>query len=203
MSRPAGSIVSLLLAVLTVNLVACDSGDDSGGDLDAATYSAIGQTVSTVFTVIPLAIAEVQFAKEQPASKGPNGTCSQGGSFEVDGTSSFTVNSYTLDVDIDFLDCNGLDGSLGISGSGSFSETSVTSDITMDGSVSGQCSLTFNSFRSSTETNVSAQSTIATLDGQYSGSCSGDGFTCSFDDTEVSATAAGSSSTLQQHCSAN
>ena len=191
-------IPTLLVAVAMIfSLAACDSGDEVGGEpLSAETSAAMAETVEDVFSVIPLAMSEVQASKELS----PAGACPEGGSFSVAGSASASQTSFDLDVQIDFDGCNGIDGSLDVGGSGSFSSSAVMFDLVLDGTVSGQCSLTFDDFHEGIVADFTTEETILTLDGNYRGACSGEGFTCSFDDVEIDADSAPSSSLLEQSC---
>ena len=197
MKRLSGIPTVLLAVAMMFQLAACDSSDDIGGEpLSAETSAAMAETVEDVFTVIPLAMSEVQAAKDQS----PAGACPEGGSFSVEGSASASQSSFDLDVQIDFDGCNGLDGSLDIDGNGSFTPASVMFDLELDGTVSGQCSLTFDNFREQIVADFTTDETVLTLDGRYHGSCSGEGFTCAFNDVEIDADSAPSSSLMEQSC---
>lgn len=185
-------------------LTGCDSNNESGGDLSAETSEAVAKTFSDAFTIVSLALVEIQSGKSQSAasSSSPQGACPEGGSFDVSGTSSASQSSFSLDVSIGFNDCNGLNGSMDIDGSGSFSESAVSLDLIFDGAISGdQCSLSFDSFRETLDSNLQTGSAVLTLDGNYRGSCGQEGFLCSFNDVVVDTSSEDDVALVQQYCS--
>lgn len=196
---------TLMLAfAVGVALTGCDSNNEDGGDLSAETSQAVAKTFSDAFSIVSLALVEIQSGKSQSSSStaGPQGACPEGGSFDVSGTSSASQSSFSVDVLIGFNDCNGLNGSMSIDGSGSFSETAVSLDLIFDGAISGdQCSLSFDRFRETLDSNLQTGSTVLTLDGDYRGSCGAEGFVCAFNDVVVDTGSEDDVALVQQYCS--
>lgn len=206
MKRQSVILPILVVAAMTLQFAACDSNsDDDGIPISAETSAAMSVTVGDVFAVIPLAISEAQLAKLQTdaSTLDPAGACPEGGSFSVAGSASATQTSFDLDVEIDFVECNGINGSLALDGGGSFSETSFAFDLILDGTVAGECSLTFDRFRESAVADFNSSSMTLTLDGSFRGACTGEGFTCSFNDVEIDTNDGPSSTLLEQSCRLN
>ncbi len=202
--KPRVSSVFFLTVTIAVagSLIGCDSGND-GDELSAETSEAVAQTFSDAFTVISLAIAEVQVTKTQPNPKtaNPQGTCPKGGTFDVNGSSEVTQDSFSLDVAVGFEDCNGLNGALSIDGSGLFTASNFYLDLMVDGSITGeQCSLSFDQFRETVSSDLTNGNTSLTLDGTYRGACANDRFTCSFNEVNIDASSTGSAQIVAQSC---
>ncbi len=192
-----------LALVVGLALAGCDSDSENGGDLSAETSEAVAKTFSDAFSMVSLALAEIQTAKNEKveATTSPQGACPEGGSFDVSGSSSASQTGFSLDVSIGFDDCNGLNGSLSIDGSGAFSETAISLDLNFDGAISGeQCSLSFDRFRETLDSNLETGSTILTLNGTYRGACSEESFSCSFNDVSVNTSSEGDVALVQQYC---
>jgi hypothetical protein len=206
MNRLAHSITLLVVFSMTMTLTGCDSSNELDGEpLSAETSAAMAETVTNLFSVIPLAITEVQRGKDQSQTSptSPTGTCPEGGSFSVVGSGSGSQTSFDLDIEVTFDGCNGIDGSLSLDGSGSFSQSAASFDLILDGTVSRECSLTFDRFREGLVADFVTGENTLVLDGDYRGSCSGEGFKCSFNNVEVDANTAASSSVLEQSCRLN
>ncbi|MBT8399672.1 MAG: hypothetical protein KJO98_04285 [Rhodothermia bacterium] len=197
--------LTLTLAIaISAALTGCDSNSEKGGDLSAETSEAVAKTFSDAFSIVSLALVEIQSGKSQSVAgaTSPQGACPEGGSFDVSGSSSASQSSFSVDVSIDFNDCNGLNGSLAIDGSGAFSETAVSLDIFFDGAISGdQCSLSFDRFRETLDSDFQTGNTILTLDGNYRGACSQQEFTCSFNDVVVDTSSEDDVALVQRYCS--
>jgi hypothetical protein len=188
MNRLAHSITLLVVFSMTMTLTGCDSSNELDGEpLSAETSAAMAKTVTNLFSVIPLAITEVQLGKDQSQTSptSPTGTCPEGGSFSVVGSGSGSQTSFDLDIEVTFDGCNGIDGSLSLDGSGSFSQSAASFDLILDGTVSRECSLTFDRFREGLVADFVTGENTLVLDGDYRGSCSGEGFKCSFNNVEV------------------
>jgi hypothetical protein len=206
MKRHLNTIALLLATAMTLSLSACDSNDDEGGvPISAETSAAMAETVEGVFSVIPLALSEAQLAKLQAEAKtaDPAGACPEGGAFTVTGSASATQSSFDVDVEVDFEDCNGINGSLALDGGGSISETSFAFDLVLDGTVARECSLTFDGFRESAVADFTTSEMTLTLDGSFAGACTGEGFTCSFNDVDVDPAAGPPTELMQQACRLN
>ncbi|NNE47980.1 MAG: hypothetical protein HKN37_15115 [Rhodothermales bacterium] len=206
MNRLPHSIALLVIFSMTVTLTSCDSGNELDGEpLSAETSAAMSETVTNLFSVLPLAISEVQLGKDQSqaSTTSPTGACPDGGSFSVAGSGSGSQTSFDLDIEVSFDGCNGIDGSLALDGSGSFSQSGASFDLILDGTVSRECSLTFDRFREGLVADFVTGENTLVLDGDYRGSCSGEGFICSFNGVEVDANNATSASVLEQSCRLN
>ncbi len=206
MKRVANLLSLLVVLAMTAYVAGCDSSSELDGEpLSPETAAAMSETVSNLFEVLPLALAEVPIAKSlSPSSAGgPAGACPDGGSLTVEGTATGGQSSFDIDVDVDFNDCNGINGSLALAGSGSFTESQVAFDLILDGSVSRECSLTFERFHEGIFADFTTGAATLTLDGVYRGACSGEGFTCAFNDVEIDANAAPPSGILEQSCRLN
>ena len=199
-------VPAFVLLFSSAMLVGCDGNNNDGGELSAETSEAIAETFSDAFTGISLAIADIQSPKSQPQPKSasPVGECPKGGSYSVTGSSELGETSFSLTADIDLDGCNGIDGSVSIDGSGSFTQSNVNLDLIFDGSLAGEhCSLSFDRFRETLSSDLNSGASTLTLDGRYTGACTGDGFTCSFDEVEISTSNVGSAEIVRNSCRLN
>ena len=204
MKRHLSPVALLLATAMTLSLTACDSSDDEDGvPISAETSAAMAETVEGVFSVIPLAISEAQLAKLQAKTLDPAGACPEGGSFAVTGSASASQTGFDVDIEVDFDDCNGVNGSLALDGGGSVSETSFAFDLMLDGTVSRECSLTFDGFRESAVADFTTSEMMLTVDGSFRGACTGEGFTCSFNEVEIDTNEGPSTDLMQQACRLN
>lgn len=107
--------------------------------------------------------------------------CPEGGTLDV--TTNGSGNN--LDLSIAFQNCNGIDGTLSMVGSQSFSGSDFNYELTMNGTLDGQCAVSYNDYQQSISTNTSTGGTSVTMNGQISATCSGGSTTCSFNDTPL------------------
>lgn len=204
--RSSHALIAALTLTLAAGLIGCDGNDNDGGELSAETSEAIAKTFSDAFTGISLAIADLQNAKDEghPKATSPAGDCPQGGTYSVTGSSEFGETSFSLTADVDLDNCNGIDGSVSIDGSGSFTQSNLDLDLIFDGSLAGEnCSLSFDRFRETLSSDFNSGASTLTLDGRYTGACAGDGFTCSFNEVELSTASVGSAEIVRNSCRLN
>ena len=173
-----------LLTALALPLAACDGGDDPSAELAEANAK-----VSQAMAVGLSGGAGGAFA--EAARFRPVYDCPGGGSVDVttSGSSGGGV-SYTMA----FSDCYDVSGSFGVVSSFSFGSGGVSTSSRLDGdlSVQNSCDITYDGFRTSTQTDTGAQQTTLTYDGSITASCPSGTATCRFDGASFTVGADGS-----------
>ena len=189
---------TLLVLLLVGGLVGCDSNDD-GGDTEAAVTelsSMFGNMQSALFLAFDPTILGAGLGSDIDAFDGPV-DCPQGGTLTVDAEGlTFGFTGFDFDLDVALDDCNGIDGALDYTGSGSFalageSLSSVAFTSTLSGTLTEQCTITFDGFEQTIavdgldgETFDAFQSTT-TLNGSFDAACDSGSLTCTFDDATL------------------
>ena len=171
------------LCVFSIALTGCDSNDD-GDFTDEEALEAVSEMADKVFSVTgQLAFGIGTAAKTAEASSLPVYECPEGGS--VDYQLDLTGSSYTMAFD----DCNGINGSLTYGVSYTVTDTVFDFDVSMDGTVTEECSMTFDLFQQSVGVDITDPENFTydyTLNGSFSATCgSATVYACSFDNVSL------------------
>ncbi len=173
--RLLNTLVLLLIACL---LVACDSNDD-----DAPSTSQ-GQAARATAAVQSGAQVGVTSALQGGSGKSmPTADCPQGGNVSY---TQATISGSGYSIPLTFNNCNEMTGPLTISGTNSFSATNVSTDSRITGTLNGLgCEVSYNGFRTISQTNLSTQATTLRIDGSYGAQCDAGNVTCSYANVQV------------------
>ncbi len=169
---------ALLVLLATCFLLACDSADDDAPSTAQAQAARATAAVQSGVQVGLTSALTSGFGKSMPSAD-----CPQGGNVSYT-TSNFNGSGFS--IPLMFNNCNEMTGPLTISGTNAVSTTSVTSDSRINGTLTGLgCEISYNGFRTISQTNLATQATTLRIDGSYGAKCDAGNVTCSYANVEV------------------
>lgn len=120
--------------------------------------------------------------------------CSGGGTASVSGTIDTTETSGTIDVEMAFDDCDGINGDLNLDATLTLSETESETEfdfeMSFDGELGGNgCEVAFDELTMILNIVIDGQdvSSSGSVDGSVSATCGDDSVTCTFDSVSIDA----------------
>ena len=173
------SLIKLLfVATLCFTTLGCDSGSNDDDDDLGASFEQMADMVETTFGVFGEVAAEIfisSVSKNQPIY-----SCDTG---QVDYTQS-PVNQDLYELE--FQNCNGINGNVDLGLDVEVGTNSFSFDLLLDGSLEESCTLQFANFTESVSGSLEGDDQTITLSGSISANCSGERFSCSFNNDELS-----------------
>ena len=190
-----------ILLVLAGLLSACDNNNDEGVSEEALQdFTSMMSNAFSVFSLLSLELAPESTSQKQP-SPADLFDCPNGGQVDFNVTNiggADDIISYAMD----FNNCNGLNGALQYAIGGEFTDNNIEFDITVDGSITAECSVTFTQFNEKiglTEPGTPSAGITFTLNGLISSTCNNEAFSCVFENDSFDTS---NTSFFENRCSA-
>ncbi len=169
---------ALMLLLISCSLVACDSNDDDAPSTSQAQAARATAAVQSGVQVGLTSALQSGFGKSMPTAD-----CPQGGNVSY---TQANISGSGYSIPLTFNNCNEMTGPLTISGTNSFSTTSVSTDSRINGTLNGLgCEISYNGFRTISQTNLTTQASTIRIDGSYGAQCDAGNVTCTYANVEV------------------